>query len=112
MFRLRCPSIPRPRAGDVYESFSIQPVKSARKSEPQPALAILIDGVASKSEIGVGGLGILESTEVASVVAVYAMPRSANPNVAIPVLKDGVDFVPGQTWDVRKGGDRFAIPHT
>ena len=39
------------------------------------------------------------------------MPRGADPDVAIPILCDGVDLVFGQTGDVRKGGDRLAIPH-
>lgn len=111
MFRLRCPSIPRSTAGDVHEGLPLQPVKATGKAEPQSAFAILINGIASEAEVRTLGLGLGERGEGAAVKAVHAMAGGANPDVAFPVFRDGVDLVLSQARHVGKGGDRLAVPH-
>ena len=96
MFRLRCPSIPRSTAGDVHEGLPLQPVKATGKAEPQSAFAILINGIASEAEVRTLGLGLGERGEGAAIKAVHAMPRGANPDVAILVLQDGIDLALSQ----------------
>ena len=56
-------------------------------------------------------MGLGERGEGAAIKAVHAMPRGANPDVAIPVFRDGVDLVLSQARHVGKGGDRLAVPH-
>ena len=96
MFRLRCPSIPGSTAGDVHECLPLQSIQASCEAEPQAALAVLINGIAAEAEVGALGLGLRERSEGAAVVAVHAMPRGANPDVAIPVFRDGVDLVLSQ----------------
>ena len=86
-------------------------MQSARKTEPQAALSILVDGIAPESEVGIFRLDLGECLEVDAVVTVYAMAGGAHPDVAIPVFQDGVDLIFGQARDVWESCDRFAVPH-
>lgn len=49
--RLFHASIPRATAGDIHEGLPFQPVQAAGKPEPHAALAVLIDGIASETEV-------------------------------------------------------------